>query len=277
MHHIRIAPSGSGPWPIVVTIPPVLFFTNGGPQGTPAQRAAAKELNDHGFLVFQIEHRLAPPNTALGQTEHDKTPRGIASGRPPQQTDDVKQQILAAMADRDWDQENLFILGGSSGASHALWVALDSSNQNVTEWTETVRSKIKGVVGFSGLYDLHSRDYGDPGSNFDPETYLHVIQNYTNTTDNFVGLEFQFSVSPQTLVSAATNIPPIRLYATVNDTIPHNQSENMRDALLNHGGVDVMEYTIEGNAHCFNQWYIENTNTYRCVREEVIAFLEAQL
>ncbi len=38
-----------------------------------------------------------------------------------------------------------------------------------------------------------------------------------------------------------------------------------------------MEYTMEGEEHSFNQWYIQNNHTHTCVREEVIAFLEAQL
>ncbi len=226
-----MAPSGAGPWPIVISIPPVLFRGEIGTAGTPAQRAAAKDLNDHGFLVYQVEHRLAPPGLAKDQTPHNRnTQRGIDSGRPPQQTDDLKQQILAAMADPDWDQTSLFILGGSSGACHALWLALDSTHENVTGWTAAVRAKIKGVVCFSGLYDLSDRDFGDPGVNFDPDTYLGVIRNYTNTTDTFVGLEKQYSVSPIALLVSATDIPPIRLYATVDDTIPPNQSKKMYDA-----------------------------------------------
>ncbi len=187
----------------------------------------------------------------------------------------MKQQILAALADSECNG-TIFLLGGSSGACHALLVALDSSHENVTDWTEKVRSKIKAVVGFSGAYALQSRVFGDPRQNFDPQMYVGVIQNYTNTIDNFVGLEFQLSVSPQTRVVGATNIPPIRLYATENDTIPHNQSENMKNALQT-AGADVAEYTMEGDAHCFNQWNITNNLTSNCVSDEVIQFLESQL
>jgi hypothetical protein len=59
---------GSGPYPTVITIPPVVFKGEIGEMGTHTQRIAAKGLTDHGFLVFQIEHRLAPPGLANRQT-----------------------------------------------------------------------------------------------------------------------------------------------------------------------------------------------------------------
>ncbi len=266
---VRYRPTGTGPWPTVISIPPVVFRSEVGEMGTHAQRVAAKDLTDHGFLVFQIEHRLAPPGLAAGQYPHQTDPehpdpfRAEQSGRPPQQTDDVKQQILAALADPQCDHEHIFLLGGSSGGYHALWAALDSSHENVTEWTEEVRSKIKGVVGLSGIYALQSRDFGDPGRNFDPEMYIAAIQNYTNTTDSFIGLEFQLSVSPQALVAGATYLPPIRLYATVDDTIPPNQSENMfQTGQAHHPTADIIEYTMAGDAHCFHQWFITNSVTH---------------
>ncbi len=199
--------------------------------------------------------------------------RAAASGRPQQQTDDVKQQILAALNDSECNQ-HIYLLGGSSGGYHALFGTLDSSHENVTDWDDDDRAKIKAVVGFSGIYALQSRDFGNVGPDFDADAYVGALRNYTNTTDSFVGLEYQLSVSPQTLIPGATNIPPIRLYASVDDTVPPNQSENMRQALQS-AGADVAEYTIDGDAHCFNQWNVTNNNTGNCVGAEVIDFLEA--
>ena len=51
-------------------------------------------------------------------------------GQHPQQTDDVKQQILAALDDNDCNGK-IFLIGGSSGGCHALWVALDPTSGNV--------------------------------------------------------------------------------------------------------------------------------------------------
>jgi len=52
------------------------------------------------------------------------TPFPGASDRPPQQSNDVKQQILAARADSHCNG-TIFLVGGSAGGTHALWAALD--------------------------------------------------------------------------------------------------------------------------------------------------------
>ncbi len=89
---------GPGPYPTVISIHPGEFRDNDD-HGELHQRYATTDLTNAGFLVFQIEYRLAPPNLLQGQHPHDPSSEGIASGRPPQQTNDVKQEILAALAD----------------------------------------------------------------------------------------------------------------------------------------------------------------------------------
>ena len=79
MYHIKFKPSGTGPWPTVLMIPPTVF-RNGDANGTTKERVATRDLTDAGFLVFQIEHRLAPNGLLEGQHQHDTTPEGIASG-----------------------------------------------------------------------------------------------------------------------------------------------------------------------------------------------------
>src|SRR5437867_6200902 len=101
MYHIKFKPSGTGPWPTVGMLPPDVFKLEIKANGTTEERVATRDLIDAGFLVFQIEHRLAPDGLLEGQHDHDGSLRGVASGRPPQQTNDVKQQILAALADTD--------------------------------------------------------------------------------------------------------------------------------------------------------------------------------
>ncbi len=129
----------------------------------------------------------------------------------------------------------------------------------------------KAVVSFSAACDLSSRD-GD--NQHDVQQFGMDIENYTNSSD----LGYQYSVSPIALVAAATNIPPIRLYATQMDPVPHQQAEAMRDALISHGGVDVLEWTIPGiNLHAFNYWHTLNSLTGNYVSVEVIEFLQSQL
>ena len=275
MYHIKFKPPGTGQWPTVLMLPPAVF-KNGYATGTPKERVATRDLVDAGFLVFQIEHRLAPDGLLEGQHQHDTSPEGIASGRPPQQTDDVKQQILAALADPDCNG-TIFLIGGSSGGCHALWVALDPTSGNIADWNSDVVAKIKGVVSLSGVTDLGSREHD---ADEDINEFIIGIENYTNTA-LLLGMEaynIQEAVSPITLVANAAHIPPVLLYATEDDSVPHQQAENMRTA-LQAKGADVTEYTMPGNAHCFNYWHMINTVSIPtdCVSNQVIAFLNAHV
>ena len=79
-----------------------------------------------GYLTFSVTHRLAPCALITGQHIHDDTPEGILSGRPDQQTNDVKAQVRAARADslcNGW----LAIVGVSSGGAHAAMLAFDKT------------------------------------------------------------------------------------------------------------------------------------------------------
>ena len=128
----------------------------------------------------------------------------------------------------------------------------------------------KAVVGLSGVYDLPQRT--PPPS----QQFINDVQNYTNTTDNFIGLEAQYSASPISYVYMATNqTAPVRLYATDGDPVPHQQAEEVAPLLQNQG-VDVIEYTISNsNLHAFDYWHSINTHTGTCVNAEVISFLNA--
>jgi dienelactone hydrolase len=88
----------------------------------------------------------------------------------------------------------------------------------------------------------------------------------------------QYGFSPISLVANATHIPPVRLYATEDDSVPHQQAENMRTALLNRDpNADVVEYTMDGSEHCFNSWHMVNmeSTVHECVSKQVIDFLNA--
>ncbi len=110
------------------------------------------------------------------------------------------------------------------------------------------------------------------------EHFAQDVENYTNTTDGDPGAEeFQYSVSPIALVAAATNIPPVRLYTTIDDSVPHQQSDAMLNALLLKD-ADVAEYTIQNsNLHAFAYWHTLNTSTGEYVSVEVIDFLQSHL
>lgn len=63
-----------------------------------------------------------------------------------------------------------------------------------------------------------------------------------------------------------------------NDTVPYEQAENMRDALLlRDSSADITQYTMNGGLHSFNYWHKINMESivHECVSEEVIDFLNA--
>src|SRR5439155_22715882 len=125
-----------------------------GEGGVPSECWAAYDLQQAGFIVFQVDHRLAPPVALTGQVY------SVTSGHPPQQTDDIKRQIMAALAD---SQRNgsIYLVGGSAGGCLALWVMLDSTGVVNLGWNDTVRTKIKAVVSLSGPAEFC--DWSNPG------------------------------------------------------------------------------------------------------------------
>jgi pimeloyl-ACP methyl ester carboxylesterase len=81
-------------------------------------------------------------------------------GYAPEQTDDLKRQILAALADPQCNG-NIYLVGGSAGGTLALWCALDPAAGAVSGWNETARSHIKAIVSFSGPTQFC--DWSNPG------------------------------------------------------------------------------------------------------------------
>ena len=113
LHRRRFAPPipYSPPYPTVLMVPPNIFKNDHIiDDGEPNERHASYDLQQAGFLVFQVETRLAPPGTLLGQMD---------PGYAPEQTDDLKRQILAALADPQCNG-NIYLVGGSAGGCLVL-------------------------------------------------------------------------------------------------------------------------------------------------------------
>ena len=272
---IASVPPNAGPYdkfPTVLMLPPDVFYLEYGDHGVASDRAATRDLQYAGFLVFQVDHRLAPPNKLPGQ---------ITDGHPPDQTDDTKRQILAALAD---SQRNgsIYLVGGSAGGCLVLWCGLDSATGAVPGWNNTVRLKIKAVVSLSGISNLD--DWANPGG-----ISMDDLIKFENNLDNYVGLPDQdhthatlLAASPWNLVDtgAATSSPPVLLYATTKDPVPYEQAETMATELMLHfPGVTITEYTLPDTTglHAFNYWHTQNTlvSPSDCVSHQVITFLQA--
>jgi dipeptidyl aminopeptidase/acylaminoacyl peptidase len=164
-------------YPTVLMIPPA-EFKGADDHGVPSEKQATADLQAAGFLVFQIEHRLATPGQISGQPAH--TWPFETSGLPAQQQGDVERQILAALNDSHCNQ-SIYLVGGSSGGCHALWVALNATASDSSGWTEQARQHIKAVVSLSGCTDLN--DFTDYDQGVDIQKYEDVCVNYTNTEE----------------------------------------------------------------------------------------------
>ncbi len=202
-----------------------------------------------------------------------------SSGRPPQQTNDIKQQILAALADPHCN-DKIFLLGGSSRGCHALWVALDP-NPTVPGWDATKVANIKAVASLSGPTDLSSRLAENDTIR---DRFVDSVENYTNVY-HLIDPNWEtkhYDKSPIKLVEDPINtlsyIPPIRMYATEFDSVPWQQGDDMREALETyHPTADVEFYEILGSSkHAFNYWHEMNTavDPPICVSAQVIAFFD---
>jgi hypothetical protein len=114
----------------------------------------AKELQCLGYFVLIGDYRLAPCGLIEGQTAHsESTQAGRDSGRPVQQKNDIKSLIRAAR--NDGRVGKLGVLG-SSGATHAAWVAIDQTPSTVWPvWNKNLRPD--AVACLSGAYDFSDR------------------------------------------------------------------------------------------------------------------------
>jgi len=178
----RFAPDPShypGPtYPTVLMLPPNIFrddkITD---EGEPHEQQASYDLQQQGFLVFQVDTRLAPPGHLPNQLDTDK-------GYAPEQTDDLKRQILAALNDPLHQcNGNIYLVGGSSGGTLALWCALDPAS-TVSGWDEDTRSHIKAVVSLSGPSQFC--DFMDPDGGIPTD----VLTDFEHDLENYVHLPY---------------------------------------------------------------------------------------
>jgi pimeloyl-ACP methyl ester carboxylesterase len=282
----RFVPPGMWPptkkFPTVLMVPPNVFQNDMIiDNGEPHENGASYDLMFAGFLVFQVETRLAIGKLP-GQSQSDP-------GTAPEQTDDLKRQILAALADPQCDG-NIYLVGGSAGGCLALWCALDPAS-TVSGWDESARAHIKAVVSLSGPTDFC--DWSD-----DPNIPMRKLTKFEDALDEYVGLDDGIDctedtagllehASPHWLVTngATSNPPAIMLYATIGDHVPYYQADDMNQALITHYGSSVtvdkstMTYVYgSGYEHAFNYWHSINDDPLsdgECVSEEVITFLQS--
>jgi acetyl esterase/lipase len=231
------APPGEGPWPAVLVIHGGFFF--GGDPEDAGVTGCAQDLANAGFIAFAIDYRLAPPGSIQGQT---------SSGRFPEQYDDVHLAVRAARNDARSNGQ-VRAVGGSSGGTHAAWVAATGTPGD---------DRLDVAVCLSGSYDF---------SDFSPDPNL---DEFIDTVTNYVGVPSidtaaLRAASPAWVLDAA--VAPVFLVDSVGDTIPAAQLDDMV-AQLNAAGVTNYEArSIPGDLHSFAYW--------SQVKNDALAFLAA--
>jgi acetyl esterase/lipase len=273
----KFTPSTNPPWPTVVVLHEG-EFEGGSPFGQAIQRMVAPDLNAAGYYVLVPSWRLAPCGRITNQQCHDNTPEGKMSGRPPQQSDDVKAIIRAARAETNCLGQKVGVVGGSAGATHAVWVALDTNSSGSVWpfWTTNDRADVACCLSGAYLFSERRTELYTPAIDFPG-----IIHNYTGTTNTTT----QENLSPTKLVkpdSVEFPFKPTLLIDTERDSMPHFQILDMEEALEAVGleeGVDFRRITIDDTGgHAFEYWDNFDTETPpKLISQEVIDYLDAVL
>lgn len=205
----RVYPPGfrfSDPSPSPTPTPtpgPGIVFIHGGSwlDGSPFQpkdERICEILAQSGFWVFAGSYRLAPCGLITGQPPHGDN---AASGRPPEQTDDVMALMMAARSSPQCNGHKVGILGSSAGGFLGTYVALYSSEINVSgrpHWNPPgVDYRPDCVVTFSSPFDLSDQQELDITK--DPP-YIQDLQNYIGNCS----LTDARSASPISLIDSGT-------------------------------------------------------------------------
>jgi acetyl esterase/lipase len=228
-------PTGAGPWPAVLVIHGGFFFAGSEADNGPVE--CAQDLASAGYLAFSISYRLAPPGSIPGQK---------SLGRFPDQPNDVRLAVEAARNDPRANGQ-VGAVGGSSGATHAAWVAN----------TGTVGAdRLDVAVCFSGAYDF---------SDFRADTN---IQFFIDTVTNYVGVPASDITSLRAASPAwqvGNTVAPLYLINSVGDSMPPEQQGDMVTYLTSAGATNFQAKTLPGSGHSFENW--------DAVKGDAIAFL----
>lgn len=243
------------------------------------------DLRRAGYYVFVAAYRQAPCGTVTGQACHDV----CSSGRPPQQTNDVKAFIRAMKADGRCNGK-FGVVGGSSGASHAAFAVFDISSTPNGAWPkwnqDGADDRPLAAACLSGAYDFTDRT---PECGYSPiPEFREKIENYTGTCVLFDpnGGPNQWESSPVAQLQSFTDDKPFRPMFFIHaryDSMPYHQLFDVQ-CKLNGVGVNSSQYkvlTVTGSpgerGHAFQYWEYDPCDGQGTIGERVITFLDTYL
>jgi acetyl esterase/lipase len=245
--------------------PAVLVLHPGGFKTGPAGPAiVAKDMSKAGFLGLAVEYRLAPPHGPMNSPRHPSPAqndvRPVDEGHYPEQTDDVQVAIRTARADPRCDGR-VYCVGGSAGASHALYMAATGTAGD---------DRPDLFVGLSGVYNMSDPSFIEQACD-DPVTCPHsACTNYLGIPDNYpnftpADLAALKAASPDTYLTS--NTCPIFVMRSSNDATGISQTfdlliETMMQLRLNESAAPVpkagkykeMTVPVQALAHAFDYW-----------------------
>jgi acetyl esterase/lipase len=226
---------GAGPAPH----PAVLVIHGGDFKAEPASPntlRAARDAAAAGFNAFLTRYRLAPPGKLSGQKSH---------GWYPDQTNDLKKAVQAARA-YPGGNGKVGAIGGSAGASHAVYLAATGTKGD---------DRLDAAVGLSGAYDLVSL----------PRRHQQrLVENYTGSAST----EAARKASPVTYVDAS--VSPLFVIASDNESMPPGQLPALVHKLKEVGATNFRELLrTNSQQHAFANWPE--------VREQALDFLKQEL
>lgn len=266
----KFPPASGSSWPACLVI-----HVGGYSSGNRGPISVSNDMAAAGFLTFAIEYRLAQPAGAMVNAGPPGDPQTLAAsnGQPPQQTDDVALAVAAARAYPGCNGK-VVIVGGSSGAGHAAFVATLAAGN----------SRPDVVVCLSGIYDLADvTSLAENSSTGRNPTYSGNLENYIGispyTAPSYAAAAQ--AASPYWQSGLATTPVPFLLVSADADTIPTAQYNRMKAALIaaSRDGEYIFRVTGSTNAdsaeHAFQAWNKTTGlgGTYPNVKDYVIDFL----
>jgi hypothetical protein len=259
-------PNDSAQHPVVILINVGCFKgVNRGPG------CVAQDLASDGFIVLAIDHRGACKKKQLpGQVCLAYSPEYLQN-----QISDVRRAIIAARTGTVADPNGTVIsgridgkvggVGGSSGASHALWCAIIGTPNS---------DKFDAAVLLSGIYEFDdANSLGDSHFSSDVDRYCR-----TNPTDPSRITHLQTG-SPIYAITSAAVVPPLYFFATAQDTATPYQYADLKAKLMSVGATDVRSLLLpvadDMHDHAFEYWCTINGTT--TVGQKVKTWLHSKL